>query len=78
MFSLSGKSKNQIPCFPCAVACLYGHDIDDNEQFDQHKMYNEEMMRLGHEQVGFRINGRKAASKCEGQEQVQAGMSRSK
>ena len=23
MFSLSGKSKNQIPCFPCAVATLY-------------------------------------------------------
>ena len=22
MFSLSGKSKNQIPCFPCAVATL--------------------------------------------------------
>ena len=23
VFSLSGKSKNQIPCFPCAVATLY-------------------------------------------------------
>ena len=23
MFSLSGKSKNQIPCFPCAVATLW-------------------------------------------------------
>ena len=23
MFSLSGKSKNQIPCFPCAVATLF-------------------------------------------------------
>ena len=23
MFSLSGKSKNQIPCFPCAVATLH-------------------------------------------------------
>ena len=22
VFSLSGKSKNQIPCFPCAVATL--------------------------------------------------------
>ena len=27
MFSLSGKSKNQIPCFPCAVATLsYRHN----------------------------------------------------
>ena len=23
MFSLSGKSKDQIPCFPCAVATLF-------------------------------------------------------
>ena len=53
----------------------YGQDIDDNEQFDQHKMYNEEMMRLGHEQVRVRINGPKATSKCEGQKQVQPGMS---
>ena len=22
LFSLSGKSKNQIPCFPCSVATL--------------------------------------------------------
>ena len=25
VFSLSGKSKNQIPCFPCAVATLDYH-----------------------------------------------------
>ena len=25
VFSLSGKSKNQIPCFPCAVATLLTH-----------------------------------------------------
>ena len=23
VFSLSGKSKNQIPCFPCAMATLF-------------------------------------------------------
>ena len=25
VFSLSGKSKNQIPCFPCAAATLWVH-----------------------------------------------------
>ena len=30
VFSLSGKSKNQIPCFPCAVATLnYKSQTDD-------------------------------------------------
>ena len=33
VFSLSGKSKNQIPCFPCAMAtlkkiiCTYSEDV---------------------------------------------------
>ena len=34
MFSLSGKSKNQIPCFPCAVATLLVHVF--REKTDSH------------------------------------------
>ena len=30
LFSLSGKSKNQIPCFPCAVATLINVAVVSN------------------------------------------------
>ena len=32
VFSLSGKSKNQIPCFPCAVATLINKNILHNRK----------------------------------------------
>ena len=34
MFSLSGKSKNQIPCFPCAVATLQEADTPLDPEAD--------------------------------------------
>ena len=32
VFSLSGKSKNQIPCFPCAVATLKYYSASQMQQ----------------------------------------------
>ena len=40
MFSLSGKSKNQIPCFPCAVATLL-LTINVNEQSGHFHIFNQ-------------------------------------
>ena len=37
VFSLSGKSKNQIPCFPCAVATLF--EFHKNPSLNMYNLY---------------------------------------
>ena len=39
--SLSGKSKNQIPCFPCAMATLYLKYFNDRSMYESENVRNE-------------------------------------
>ena len=61
VFSLSGKSKNQIPCFPCAVAILlislaYGTitlSTKKNGNIKKSAQQDENLFQRFHQKINF-------------------------